>query len=86
MCLFVGEFNRNKLDGTETTIRVKRIVLHPGYDRYTMAHNIALLQLEKPVKLNNHIRMVSYLVIILSLFFVVVEIPWRGSVKILRWH
>ena len=59
-----GEFNRNKLDGTETPIRVKRIVLHPGYDRNTMAHNIALLELEKPVKLNDHIRMVS---VVLSL-------------------
>ena len=56
---FEGEFNRNKLDGSETPIRVKRIVIHPGYDRYSMAHNIALLELEKPVKLNDHIRMVS---------------------------
>lgn len=54
----LGEFNRNKLDGTETPIRVKRIVIHPGYDRYSMAHNIALLELENPVKLNDHIRMV----------------------------
>lgn len=54
----LGEFNRNKLDGSETPIRVKRIVIHPGYDRYSMAHNIALLELEKPVKLNDHIRMV----------------------------
>lgn len=55
----IGEFNRDKLDGTETPIRVKRIVLHPGYDRNTMAHNIALLELEKPAQLNDHIRMVS---------------------------
>lgn len=54
----LGEFNRNKLDGTETPVSVKRIVLHPGYDRSTMANNIALLELEKPVRLNDHIRMV----------------------------
>lgn len=60
---YIGEFNRNKLDGTETPIRVKRIVIHPGYDRYSMAHNIALLELENPVKLNDHIRMVSWRVV-----------------------
>lgn len=53
-----GEFNRAKLDGTETPVRVKRIVRHPGYGT-AFAHNIALLELEKPVKLNDHIRMVS---------------------------
>lgn len=60
----LGEFNRNKLDGTETPVSVKRIVLHPGYDRSTMAHNIALLELEKPVKLDDHIRMVSELIVV----------------------
>ena len=58
----LGEFNRNKLDGTETPVSVKRIVLHPGYDRTTMANNIALLELEKPIRLNDHIRMVSELI------------------------
>ena len=68
-----GEFNRNKLDGTETPVTVKRIVVHPGYDRSTMANNIALLELKKPVRLNDHIRMVSELIGVvawLSLFFV----------------
>ena len=83
---YIGEFNRNKLDGTETPIRVKRIVIHPGYDRYSMAHNIALLELENPVKLNDHIRMVSWRVvaIISRLFLLVVafginEDSWDGK-------
>lgn len=54
----LGEFNRDKLDGTETPVRVKRIVRHPGYDGSGFAHNIALLELEKPAKLNDNIRMV----------------------------
>lgn len=56
----LGEFNRHEMDGTETTIRVKRIVKHPGYDgtQSGFAHNIALLELETPVRLNDHIRMV----------------------------
>ena len=57
----LGEFNRGKLDGTETFIRVKRIVIHPRYNGNGLANNIALLELEKPAKLNNHIRMVSSL-------------------------
>lgn len=56
--LVLGEFNRGKLDGTETFIRVKRIVIHPRYNGNGLANNIALLELEKPAKLNNHIRMV----------------------------
>ena len=51
------------MDGTETSIRVKRVVKHPLYDgtRSGFAHNIALLELETPVKLSNHIRMVSHI-------------------------
>lgn len=78
---YIGEFNRNKLDGTETPIRVKRIVIHPGYDRYSMAHNIALLELENPVKLNDHIRMVSWRVVaIISRLFLLLLL---GLTKIL---
>lgn len=55
----LGEFNRERMDGTETSMRVKRVVKHPLYDvtRSGFAHNIALLELETPVKLNDHIRM-----------------------------
>ena len=79
---YIGEFNRNKLDGTETPIRVKRIVIHPGYDRYSMAHNIALLELENPVKLNDHIRMVSWRVVaILSRLFLLLLLGFLGWEK-----
>ncbi|KAK2566870.1 Transmembrane protease serine 6 [Acropora cervicornis] len=56
----LGEFNIEQMDGTETSMRVKRVVKHPLYDgtRSGFAHNIALLELETPVKLNDHIRMV----------------------------
>lgn len=59
--IIIGEFNREQMDGTETSMRVKRVVKHPLYDvtRSGFAHNIALLELETPVKLNDHIRMVS---------------------------
>ncbi|XP_031550169.1 transmembrane protease serine 6-like [Actinia tenebrosa] len=54
----LGEFNRNKVDGTEKFRRIRRVVVHPGYSRSNLSNNIALLQLEKPVKPNKYIRMV----------------------------
>lgn len=54
----LGEHNREKLDGTERYMRVKRIIIHPKYDRDTLTNNIALLELAKPVKPTSHIRTV----------------------------
>ncbi|EDO43338.1 predicted protein, partial [Nematostella vectensis] len=53
-----GELNRDKEEGNEQTLRVKRIITHPGYSRTNLSHNIALLELAKPAKLNNYIRKV----------------------------
>lgn len=54
----IGEHNRERLDGTERYVRVKRIIVHPKYDRHTLSNNIALLELTKPVKPSSHIRTV----------------------------
>ncbi|XP_048587009.1 coagulation factor IX isoform X2 [Nematostella vectensis] len=56
--VILGELNRDKEEGNEQTLRVKRIITHPGYSRTNLSHNIALLELAKPAKLNNYIRKV----------------------------
>ncbi|KAK3730731.1 hypothetical protein QZH41_005003 [Actinostola sp. cb2023] len=56
--VILGELNTAKKDGSEISLRVKRIIVHPGYSRYNFSNNIALLQLVKPVKLNNFVRTV----------------------------
>lgn len=56
--IYTGDYDRSKVDGTEATLKVKRIISHPKYNRYTLAHNIALLELNEPVKRTNTIRTV----------------------------
>ena len=52
----VGEHNRNVNEGTEKNIPGKRVIKHPLYNRPSAINNdIALIQLERPVKLNSRV-------------------------------
>merc|ERR1712048_126174 len=49
----LGDHNRN-VDEGEQTIKVKRIIAHPRYGR--LNYDIALLELESPVKFGKHVQ------------------------------
>nr|ADX36428.1 complement factor B [Apostichopus japonicus] len=46
----------DRFDGQRKKLQVIQTILHPDYDDDTKSHDIALIQLRKPVKLNFHIR------------------------------
>ena len=49
----VGEHNRNVPEGPEEDIPGKRVIRHPSYNSPSAINNdIALIQLERPAKLN----------------------------------
>ena len=58
LVLVSGDLNTGKNDGSEITLKVKRIIVHEQYSRHNFSNNIALLHLAKPVKINNFIRTV----------------------------
>ena len=47
--------SRNKVEGTEQTFRVLRIVRHPQYNPTTKDSDIALLELNKEATLNKYV-------------------------------
>ena len=52
----LGDHNRNTNEGTEQTIRGKRVIKHPNYNSPSPINNdIALIQLEKPATLNSRV-------------------------------
>ncbi|PIK38899.1 complement factor B-2 [Apostichopus japonicus] len=46
----------NRFDGSRKKLQVNQTILHPDYDNVTKSHDIALIQLRKPVKLSFLIR------------------------------
>ncbi|XP_074613343.1 MAM and LDL-receptor class A domain-containing protein 1-like isoform X4 [Acropora palmata] len=53
----VGEHDRRKNEGTETTVSVRRIISHPNYNRPSRLNNdIALIQLASRVKLSARVN------------------------------
>ncbi|XP_071821569.1 complement factor B-like isoform X1 [Apostichopus japonicus] len=46
----------NRFDGQRKKLQVNQTILHPDYDNVTKSHDIALIQLRKPVQLSFHIR------------------------------
>jgi len=52
----VGEHNRTVVEGSEVDVTVRKIMRHPDYSRWTLNNDIAMLKLEKPVKLNKYVQ------------------------------
>ena len=51
----LGEHEFERHEGTEQAIKVKRVIKHPGYDVTNLLHDIALIELERPVILNGRV-------------------------------
>lgn len=52
----LGDHNRNTDEGTEQSIRGKRVIKHPSYNSPSPINNdIALIQLERPATLNSRV-------------------------------
>lgn len=51
----LGEHNRSMDEGTEDTIQVKTVYVHPNFNRQTLDNDIALLNLEEVVIFSNYI-------------------------------
>ena len=53
----MGEQDRNKLEGSEVEIRVKRIIMHPKYrSGHRFNNDIALMQLSREVHFTSYIK------------------------------
>lgn len=57
--ILLGAHNRNANEGTRQTIPVKKVMYHSQYNKPTQINNdIALIQLQYPAKLNDHVKTV----------------------------
>ena len=54
--IVVGDLHRQLNDTTEQKHKVERIVPHPNYDGNTINNDIALMKLQTPVMMNDHVR------------------------------
>ncbi|XP_065058859.1 deleted in malignant brain tumors 1 protein-like [Rhopilema esculentum] len=54
--IVVGDLHRQLNDTTEQKHKVERIVPHPNYDGRTLNNDIALMKLQTPVMMNDHVR------------------------------
>ncbi|EDO49948.1 predicted protein, partial [Nematostella vectensis] len=55
----LGAHKRTSNIGTEQDIKVSKVILHPSYGKpVTLAHDIALLKLEKSATVNNNVHTV----------------------------
>ena len=52
----LGEFNQEKKEGKEVMTNVSKLFLHGDYDPRTQDYDIALLQLQNPVKLSDTVK------------------------------
>jgi len=50
----VGAHNIKKEEPTARSIKVAKMIVHPGYDKVTIRNDIALLQLESRVTLGTN--------------------------------
>lgn len=51
--LRAGDYSRVSVDDTEQDIKVSKVITHPSYHNPVLySHDIALLKLEKPARLN----------------------------------
>jgi len=51
----VGEYDRNKVEGTEVSHKVENIFRHSGWSAYTLTNDITLIKLKKPVVFNKYV-------------------------------
>ena len=51
-----GDHNTQVGEGTEQTVLVQRFVKHPGYNASTYFNDIALIELSRPVRFNDHVQ------------------------------
>ena len=56
--ILLGAHNRYQPQGHEQKIRGKRVIVHPNYDELRLNNDIALIQLERPATLNQHVSTV----------------------------
>lgn len=54
--IVVGELNLFKSDGTEQVLDIKLIHIHPGYNAITNENDIALVQLDTQITLNEKVN------------------------------
>lgn len=52
----LGEFDLDHNDGTEQTFNVHQIIVHPAFDRPSLDHDIALIQLSSPATYDSWVR------------------------------
>ncbi len=55
----LGQHRRSSVEGTEQTIALASMVIHPSYNHATKANDIALLHLASPASLNARVALVS---------------------------
>ena len=54
----LGDNDRNKNEGSEQKVKIKRIHRHPQYNQALLNNDVALLELEKPAILNKQVGLV----------------------------
>lgn len=55
MCIFIGEVNTLKNDGTESTHKVEKIIVHPKFIRATYDFDIAVVKLKEAINYTDNI-------------------------------
>ena len=49
-----GEYNRELLEGPEREFDVSKIIIHPGYNPYSLNNDIALIKLKAPIMMDRY--------------------------------
>ena len=57
--IVIGELNQFQYDFTELEMNVKRVILHPDYFYHKEVDDIALMELEEPVRMNSYVQIAS---------------------------
>ena len=51
----VGAHDKSKSESTTAEYKVKRIIVHPGWDSRRLNNDIAMFELEKPIQFNKYV-------------------------------
>jgi Trypsin len=75
LTIVLGEHSRSVFEGTEQTVAVSRIVVHPGYSlRASYDNDLALLELASPATLNARVGLVE-----------LGSVPSLGTLRVIGW-